>query len=232
MAISVIKSKDYEIEKLEFKQLSSSNNKIMIPIYNNLKNPAYIQLPKINLDMYGIPSKASYFTTEIQRCFCKLPLNQDDQEVKELTNFFKKIDDVLSSNSFIEKYLCKKAKYNYQSIVKEPTDTEKKRHPFIKLKLHLEYPSNKILTKIVEEEPDGDYNIVNCENLEEFEKFFILKSSLKCVIMPVKLWIHQTNTNQFSYGLTFKLIKVMIKKSTEQINKIVDDIDFLNSDSD
>jgi hypothetical protein len=232
MAISIIKIKDYDLEKLEFKQLSTSNNKIMIPVYNNLKQPSYIQLPKINLDMYGIPSKASYFTNDLQRCFLKLPLNQEDQEVQELTNFLKRIDDMLCSSDFIEKNLCKKAKYNYLPIIKQPTDTEKKRHPSIKLKLHLEYPSNKILTKIVEEEQDGKYNIVNTENLEEFEKFFLLKSSLKCVIMPVKLWIHQTNTNLFSYGMTFKLIKVMIKQPLEQLNKFVDDIDFLDSDSD
>ena len=52
--------------------------------------------------------------------------------------------------------------------------------------------------------------------------------------VPVKLWIHQVSATEYSYGLTFKLIKVLVKLPLTRTFKNQDDClaDFLDSDSD
>ena len=55
------------------------------------------------------------------------------------------------------------------------------------------------------------------------------------MIAPVKIWIHPTNATEAQYGLTFKLIKVLVKMPLERFLKSSspeNEIDFLNSDSD
>ena len=54
------------------------------------------------------------------------------------------------------------------------------------------------------------------------------------MIAPVKIWIHQSNANEATYGLTFKLIKVMVKIPLTRALKHQDEsmVDFLDSDSD
>ncbi len=47
--------------------------------------------------------------------------------------------------------------------------------------------------------------------IEEFAKYFYLQTNLNFMVAPVKLWIHQNNTTEATYGLTFKLIKVLVK---------------------
>jgi hypothetical protein len=54
------------------------------------------------------------------------------------------------------------------------------------------------------------------------------------MIAPVKLCIHQNNPTEYTYGLTFKLIKVLVKLPLTRALKNQDDClaDFLDSDSD
>ncbi len=54
------------------------------------------------------------------------------------------------------------------------------------------------------------------------------------MIAPVKLWIHQSNTSEATYGLTFKLIKALVNIPLTRALKNEDDsmVDFLDSDSD
>jgi hypothetical protein len=54
------------------------------------------------------------------------------------------------------------------------------------------------------------------------------------MIAPVKLWIHQNSATEATYGLTFKLIKVLVKIPPTRALKNHDDclVDFLDSDSD
>ncbi len=54
------------------------------------------------------------------------------------------------------------------------------------------------------------------------------------MIAPVKLWIHQVSPTEANYGLTFKLIKVLVKIPLTRALKNQDDClaDFLDSDSD
>ena len=65
-----------------------------------------IQLPGVDLDMYGIPSKCDFYKEDYQRMFVKLPLNQNIPESKGLTQgFLKQLDEKLSSNEFKENML-------------------------------------------------------------------------------------------------------------------------------
>ena len=54
------------------------------------------------------------------------------------------------------------------------------------------------------------------------------------MIAPVKLWIHQVSPTEYTYGITFKLIKVLVKLPLTRALKNQDDClaDFLDSDSD
>ena len=55
------------------------------------------------------------------------------------------------------------------------------------------------------------------------------------MIAPVQIWIHQSNADEATYGLTFKLIKVLVKMPLERLLKASspeNEIDFLDSDSD
>ncbi len=54
-----------------------------------------IQLPAIEFDMYGIPSKCDFYKEDWQRMFLKLPLNQKNQETNDFTtDFLAKLDYV------------------------------------------------------------------------------------------------------------------------------------------
>ena len=54
------------------------------------------------------------------------------------------------------------------------------------------------------------------------------------MIAPAELWVHQNNTTYATYGLTFKIIKVLAKMPLTRGLKNQNDsmVDFLHSDSD
>ena len=174
--------------------------------------------------------------------FLKLPLNQKNGETKDFTtDFHMKLDAKLSSAKFKESVLGgKKAmKYTYQPIVRTPVgedgnpNTDK--HPYIKLKLLTEFPTHEIRTAVVEQTGDKDRSLnTDTTTIDEFVKYFHLQTNLKCMIAPVKLWIHQISATEANYGLTFKLIKVLVKIPLTRALKNQDDClaDFLDSDSD
>jgi hypothetical protein len=174
--------------------------------------------------------------------FLKLPLTQNQPIIKELAEgFLEQLDTKLNSNEFKECLgINKKTKYTYQSIVRAPVgedgELNPNKHKYMKIKLLTEYPSNVIRTTVVEQNDDSNRLIKeDTQTIKEIEKYFRLGTNLRCIIAPVKLWIHQNNANEATYGLTFKLIKVLIKvplgKSLTNQN-VENEIDFLDSDSD
>ena len=134
----------------------------------------------------------------------------------------------------------KKNKYTYQPIVRTTLggngEPNPDKHPYIKPKLLTEYPGNAITTVVVEQCDDGARFLkTDTQSLSDFERYFHLRGNLKCMIAPVKIWIHQTNATEVQYGLTFKLIKVLVKMPLERLLKGRSqgiEIDFLDSDSD
>ena len=116
MASSIVKQSEYDIEKLSSTPLANPKKKtlqsFLLPTYNGGRGPP-IQLPPIDLDMYGMPAKCEFYKEDYQRLFLKLPLNQQNPETKELADeFFKKIDEQLNIREFKENVLGnKKNKY-------------------------------------------------------------------------------------------------------------------------
>ena len=85
MASSIVKHNEYNIGNLSFAPLANPKKKtlqsILLPSYNGGRGPL-IQLPSIDLNMYGIPSKCDFYKEDYQRLFLKLPLNQANPETK------------------------------------------------------------------------------------------------------------------------------------------------------
>ena len=152
MTNSIVKPCDYDIEQLTFNPLLSNKKKsaqtILLPSYNGSRSPM-IQLPEINLDMYGIPSKCDFYKEDWQRMFLKLPLNQKNPEVKDLTvNFLMKLDVKISSMNFKDLGIGGKGKilWKYQPIVRctisEDGTPNPDKHSYMKIKLTTEYPTS------------------------------------------------------------------------------------------
>ncbi len=63
MTASIVKRSDYNIDNLSCNPLMSQKKKsaqtILLPAYNGSRSPL-IQLPLIDLDMYGIPFKCDF----------------------------------------------------------------------------------------------------------------------------------------------------------------------------
>ena len=244
MSTTIVKHSEYNVEKLVFAPLTNPKKKtlqsILLPTYDGGRGPL-IQLPEICLDMYGIPSKCDFYKEDYQRLFLKLPLNIKNKETKELTEgFLKQLDEKLNTTDFKENTLGgKKAKYTYQPIVRFPVledgTPDPNKHPYMKIKLLTEFPTNKIRTLIIEQTDENSRFLkTDTETLTDFEKYFPLRTNLKCMIVPIKIWVHPTSPNESTYGLAFKLIKVLVKLPLEKaLAKHADeqDIDFLNSES-
>ena len=244
MMSTIVKPCDYNIDNLTFAPLTNTKKKslqsILLPSYNGGRSPI-IQLPPIDLDMYGIPSKCDFYKEDYQRMFLKLPLNQNNPETQELTTgFLKQLDETIGSDKFKETVLeTKKAtKYTYQPIVRTTTGGDGSpnpgKHPYMKIKLSTEYPTNVIRTVVVEQTDGSRFLKTDTETIDDIAKYFHLQTNLRCMIAPVKIWIHQSNANEATYGLTFKLIKVLVKIPLNRSLRNHDEsmVDFLDSDSD
>ncbi len=104
MLSSIVKPSEYNIGSLTFisslSQKKKSIESTLLPYYDGARRPL-IQLPPIDLDMYGIPSKCDFYEEEYQRMFLKLPLDQTNIDIKQLTEGFpKKLNDKQCSDEF------------------------------------------------------------------------------------------------------------------------------------
>jgi hypothetical protein len=233
--MKIVKHFDYDISLLDFISPQGFNNKksmqyIKFPVYDGDKSPC-IQLPNIELDMYGIPSKCDFYKEDSQRMFLKLPLNQNISDVKEITEFFNSIDNRFQS---FHKNLPvpNPSKYTYQTLVRIPKNddgtTNISKHPYLKLKLLTRFPTNEIETQIIERKDGINTLKANTETLINFEKYLQLKTKVKCLISPIKLWWSPPSSNEKMYGITFKLIKCMVQLS---VPKLLTDSTLKNGDN-
>jgi hypothetical protein len=216
--VAVLKHSEFDVSELGFEQPVNSQKKkafqnLYFPTYSGERCPM-IQLPSIEIDMYGVPSKSDYFKEDAQRMFIKLPLNQCDSEVEKFTDMLKKIDTKLGNEKYKEKMFGKKTKYKYQPIVRFVPDEEgnprKDRHPYIKLKLMTSYPDNDILTTVTKKDKDGNKTLMNnTHTLDDFTKYVKYLSKFKCIISIAKLWTG--STSEPSYGVTLKCTKVLVE---------------------
>ncbi len=130
-------------------------------------------------------------------------------------------------------------KYTYHPIVRtlpgDDGNPNPDKHPYMKIKLLTQFPTNEIRTSIIEQTDDGGRFLkTDTQTIDDFIKYFYLQTNLKCMIAPVNLWIHQNNTIVVTYGLTFNLIKVLVKISLTRALTNHDEsmVDFLDSDRD
>ncbi len=167
----------------------------------------------------------------------KLPLNQNVPEIRELTEgLLKKIDEKFGSDEFKAALGVRATKFTYVELVRNSYGLERElnpdKHPYIKLKLLTDHTTNVIRTSIVERTEDGGrFPKVDTQTIGEFERYFPLRANLKCMIAPVKVWIHQSAPNEAVYGLSFKVIKVMVKLPLERSLKQRaedDDLEFMS----
>ena len=220
MKNTVLKFNDYDVSALDFETPEFNNSKkqiqtIKLPIYEGGRSPL-IQLPKMELDMYGIPSKSDYYKDDYQRMFLKLPLNQTLPAVKGLTEWLNQIDSKFGTPKAREQLFGKKgSKHLYQPLVRIPVGEEGKpnqdKHPYLKLKLTTKFPTNEITTQIFNQKEDGKRaSLEKVNDVDEFAQFVRFKSKIKCMIQPSKLWMTNVSTSEPMYGIMFKLVQVMV----------------------
>ena len=104
MVSKIVKPCEYNTGSLTFMPLlglkKKSTESTLLPYYDGARSPL-IQLPPVDLDMYGISSECNFYKEDYQRMFLKLPLNQTNTDIRELTEgFLKKLNDKLRSEEF------------------------------------------------------------------------------------------------------------------------------------
>ena len=128
----------------------------MIILHLGADSQLFLQFPPIVITTYGIPRLGEYYPDDKSRSFVKTPLDNSDPKVKLLVDKLKELDKRLGSDEFKSKNFGKKAKkYRYVPFVREAVqdddddDEDKPKRPdYLKLKLNLSWPDDKVLTKI------------------------------------------------------------------------------------
>ncbi len=78
-------------------------------------------------------------------------------------------------------------KHTYQPIVRTPIredgNPNPDKHPYVKIKLLTEFPSNIIRTSIIEQTDDGGWFLkTDTQTIDEFTKYLDLQANLRCLI--------------------------------------------------
>ncbi len=83
-------------------------------------------------------------------------------------------------------------------------DEEKEKHPYVKIKLLTKYPTNEIQTAVLKQTADNKHEFLdNVKAIEDFEKRVNILSKVKCMVSPVKLWMHPATNTEPAYGIAF-----------------------------
>ena len=71
-------------------------------------------------------------------------------------------------------------------------------------------------------------DIVTVDDVADFAR---LKSKIKCIIMPSKLWIIPPSGGDAMYGVSFKLVKVLVELPPAKVIQVESILDgFIDSD--
>ena len=157
-----------------------------------------------------------FFKDDHQRHFIKLPINAAHEEMQNLYDWFKTIDDKFALKEFQEQLFKKKnPKAKYQPLLIIPknedgTESTDKLH-YVKIKLTSKYPTNEILTGVVLNHPSGLREAAQgIKTVDDIAKYIKYQSRIKCIIVPSKLWIHPPANTDVTYCISFKLLKVLV----------------------
>ena len=225
--MSVVKFTDYEVADLDFETIPGPTKKklsqsILFPTYMGGRSPM-IQIPKVEISTYGIPTKCEFFKEDYQRQFLKIPLDSSNPEVVEFMKWLQQIDEKMNKKDMKEKIFSKKnPKCTYQTLLRVPMTEDGKpkadRLPYLKVKLTSKYPTNEITTSVVIQRPDGSKEIApDVHTVDDVASFVRYRSKIKCVIMPSKLWIIPPSGGDAAYGISFKLVKVLVELPPEKV---------------
>ena len=103
--------------------------------------------------------------------------------------------------------------------------------PDVKIKLTSKCPTREILTGVVLNHPSGLKEVAQgIKTVDDIAKYIKYQSKIKCIIVPSKLWIHPPANTDVTYGISFKLIKVMVDVQPEKSFVSNDTTGFLESD--
>ena len=245
MQNKIVKCNNFNSSNLNFKEPiesdKSKGQRISFPSYEGEgKPPPIIRLPEIYIEMYGIPDLSVHITNDSQRAHVKLPLNQEDPKIKELSDFLKKLDDKFGSDEYKNKLFGTKAKkYTYNKLFKEPIEDEDddnpkkskvKKLPYMKIKLHIDYETNKVNTGIilVPQDKTDDLTIVqNIHTIDDLKKYICYQCKIEGIVKVLKLWALAPNIKDPTYGVSLRLIKAKIKMPPKLNNS--DNKEFVHS---
>ena len=253
---------DFDTSKLTFTKLEENDRtngqQIGYPRYviNNVEVPLCVQLPWINISTYGVPSVNQYTKNDKERSHLKLPLDLNNSEVLEFVNKIKELDAKMSDPAMMEELLGKKSKkYKYMPIYREgytanddddddDNDKSKRqqtgpRPPYIKIKLNTSYPDGEIKTSVFESDHDVTTNKrirtrfenINCVN--DFAAIVAWKSDVRCIAKPFKCWAQSLKTKDPQFGVSWRLERIEVKKSSmkSSYNSAFESDNFVDSDT-
>lgn len=213
---------DFEAERLSFTDLEenerSKGQLIAYPRYNHPSlgegTALFLQGPWMTIFTYGIPSLGEYYADDSQRAFMKVPLNFEDKEVIQMVNEFKKVDEELGSEEFMQKSFGKKAsKYKYQPIIRESLEDDdgNVKPAYMKLKLDTSWPDGNVKTELYKSELIDNKRVrelVTASSVTDVTKYLSYMTKFKPIFRPVKMWAHNSKMAKPEYGVVFKLLKV------------------------
>ena len=185
----IAKFKQFDTSTLEFEKVNVRSDTVILPRVLSGECPLF-QLPKIDLNCYGIPKQSKYYPAIKDRLFIQLPLHG------ELLNKMRELDNFMSSECMKSDLFGDNSDYQYFPSVKIGSRGE-----YVKIKLETDYKTGDILTCLTHE----GLVMSGIETLPEFEKHIPFNSKVKCIIKLVRVW--QLNKK---YGVTFKLLKVAV----------------------
>jgi hypothetical protein len=199
-----------KFNEINFNNISATEYKKNLLIkYGDDKDFLHVQTEWLQLTQYGVPREDKFHTTEKQRQYIQLPLNDE-----AFSNFIKELDKYFSSDKFKQKYLTtKQQSYSYTPIYKEGNE---KYPPSIKIKMLVDDKDN-ILTEFFHVVDDNNVKkyVINMDNVKDV---FPYMCEYRIIFKVSKIWFMSNN-----YGVKLQLTKAQIKPTT----KPTIDVDFV-----
>ena len=237
---------DFKPENLSSTKLEEndrSNGQLVgYPRYqvNKIETKLELQLPWKVIDAYGIPvlneRTKKFFPTESSRGHMRYPLGGINDEEKAAEANFRELDKIYGSDEKKKELFgaTKGKKYEYTPMVRDPQEAsvddeddppmkkESDKPPpykpaYAKFKLDLEWPDNKVKTKVFESLLDPKTGKrtrtkVDVETIDDIAAVVRYKSNVRCIVAPVKFWAHPSSKKDPQYGIVWKLLRVEVDK--------------------
>jgi hypothetical protein len=221
--MTVSKFSDIIVANMQFSDLAGSSRvssqNISFITYNGLN--LMMQTPTLITETYGIPRPSDFYKDDKSRSFYKLPFCHDrkqfeDIKYHQIEAFYHKlreIDALCSSVEFRKRMFGDKFdKYRYSPLVREAQTNEEEEQivsasykpPYTKLKIQLEYHTNKPLIHI----RDGitkSTKTVSC--IDDCCQHIRYLSKVRFIIHFNKFYQMKTSTGngQKQYGITLTI---------------------------